>query len=131
MTEDALPYGHTPDTSFESQYRRVLEAAACRTQARLAEVLEIRQSSISDARRRKTVPSEWLATLFEKKGVNPDWIRTGTGAKCLKAAGAKDIMPHPLKAAEVRPVSDCSAQDLINELVRRAMLLLDVQAAKD
>ncbi|GAB1410048.1 hypothetical protein MASR1M90_12020 [Desulfovibrionales bacterium] len=56
MTEDTRPYGDTPDTSFESQYKRVFEAAECRTQAQLASVLEVRQSSISDAKRRKIFP---------------------------------------------------------------------------
>lgn len=66
MTEDALPYGITPDsspktspdTSFVAQYKRVFAAAECRAQAQLAAVLGVKQSSISDAKRRKSVPSE-------------------------------------------------------------------------
>lgn len=75
MPEKNPSYGNTPDTSFESQYKRVFEAASCRTQARLADVLEVRQSSVSDAKRRMNVPSEWLVKLFEKKRINPEWIR--------------------------------------------------------
>ena len=55
MPENPLPHGATPQSDFDSQYRRVFEAAECRTQVELAELLDIRQSSISDARRRKAV----------------------------------------------------------------------------
>lgn len=126
MTKDALPYGHTPDTSIESQYKRIFEAAECSTQVQLAEVLEVRQSSVSDVKRRKAVPAEWLLKLFEKKRINPEWVRMGTGAKYLKPANANAAMPQVVKVVEVRPPSECSAQDLVNELVRRAMLALDV-----
>ncbi|TIH19918.1 hypothetical protein D0S45_00850 [Marinifilum sp. JC120] len=51
------------------------------TQVRLAEVLGIRQSSISDAKRRNSIPSDWLLKALEVAGVDPNWIRTGLGPK--------------------------------------------------
>lgn len=51
------------------------------TQVRLAEVLGIRQSSISDAKRRNSIPSDWLLKALETVGVDPNWIRTGAGPK--------------------------------------------------
>lgn len=128
MTEDHLPCGHEPDTSFESQYKRVFEAAQCATRVQLADVLDVRLSSLSDAQRRGMVPPQWLVTLLEKKRINPEWIRTGTGAKYLRAADGQDCMPHVVRLVEIRPPSECSAQDLINELVRRAMKSVDVKA---
>ena len=121
MTETPLPYGTTPQSDFASQYRRVLEAAECRTQVELAALLDIRQSAISDARRRNVVPSDWLVKLFERKRINPDWIRCGTGARFLFPAEPEQNMPHVVRVTEVRPPQDCSAQDLFNELVRRAL----------
>ena len=47
-------------------------------------MLEIRQSSISDAKRRNSIPSDWYMKLFEKFGLNPDWIKSGTGPMFLK-----------------------------------------------
>lgn len=76
------------------------------------------------------MPSEWLVKLFEKKRINPEWIRLGTGAKYLKT-NAKSELPHVVKIVEVRPPEECSAQDLVNELVRRAMLPLDVGAVQN
>lgn len=116
------------DTSFEAQYQRVLEAAECGTQLKLAAVLEVRQSFISDAKRRQSVPSDWLVKLLGKKRINPQWIRMGIGAKYLNPADDKEVMPHAAKIIEVRPPAECSAQDLINELVRRALENPDIEA---
>lgn len=49
----------------------------------LAEVLDIRQSSISDAKRRSSVPAEWFMKLFERFGLNPAWLKSGDGPKYL------------------------------------------------
>ena len=60
--------------------QRFFKAVECRTQAELAEFLGIKQSSISDAKKRKTIPPDWLLTALRKKGIRPDWILTGQGA---------------------------------------------------
>lgn len=116
------------ETSFDSQYSRVLDAAECRTQVQLASLLDIRQSSISDAKRRGSVPSDWLVKLFEKKRINPDWIRCGVGEKYLSSADSEENLPHIVRVTEVRPPQECSSQDLINELVRRALQEADIKA---
>lgn len=87
MTEEVLPYGSLPQSDFESQYQRLLEAAGCKTQIDLAAVLEIRQSSVSAAKKRQSIPSAWLLKLFEKKRINLEWLRTGRGGKAIQATG--------------------------------------------
>ena len=62
-------------TFFQEVYDRIRCATNARTQTELAAVLEIRQSSISDAKRRNSIPSDWYMKLFEKFGLNPDWIK--------------------------------------------------------
>ncbi len=69
---------------FQEVYDRVLFATNTKTQAELAELLEIRQSSISDAKKRGTIPSEWYIKLFERLGLNPDWIKKGIGPMYLR-----------------------------------------------
>ena len=107
--------------SFDAQYRRVFEAAECKTQVELADFLEVRQSSISDARRRQSIPSDWLITLFAKKRISPEWVLCGAGGKYLISTDAEQGKPHVVRVTEVRPPQECSAQDLFNELVRRAL----------
>ncbi|AMD91639.1 Cro/Cl family transcriptional regulator [Desulfovibrio fairfieldensis] len=64
--------------------KRIQAVTNTRTQTALAEILEIRQSSISDAKRRQSVPGAWYMTLFEKLGVNPDWLKSGIGPVYLR-----------------------------------------------
>lgn len=101
---------------------RVFEAAGCRTQSQLADLLGIRQSSISDAKKRGAVPAEWLVKLLRLKKVNPEWILTGQGARFLHPADAAGVAAAPLECVtEIRPPEDCSLEALIMEIARRAL----------
>ena len=84
-------------TFFQDVYDRIQHATNAKTQTELAAVLEIRQSSISDAKRRDSVPSDWYMKLFEKFGLNPDWLKNGSGPMYLKineVYGPKDAAPE-------------------------------------
>lgn len=131
MTELSPSYAQAPDSFFEAQYRRIFDVAECKTQVQLASVLKIKQSSISDAKRRKAIPAEWLMKLFEHKRVNPEWVRYGTGTKFLLSTGSDQYMPSAVKIVETRPPEACSSQDLFTELVRRAMIPLDLEAVQN
>jgi len=65
--------------SFEAVYARMLFAAEVRTQSELADVIGIRQASISDAKKRKSIPSDWCMRLYDVRGVKVDWQRFGRG----------------------------------------------------
>lgn len=71
-------------SQFDEIFERIKLATRTRTQIELANVLDIRQSSISDAKRRNSVPSDWCMKLFERFGLNPDWIKKGTGPMYLR-----------------------------------------------
>lgn len=131
MTESSPSYTQAPDSSFEAQYRRVFDVTGCRTQVQLAAVLKIKQSSISDAKRQKTVPAEWLMKLFEQKRVNPEWVRYGTGTKFLLSTGVDQCMRSVVKIVETRPPEACFSQDLFTKLVQRAMKPLDLEAVQN
>ena len=81
MTERIPTYGGQAEGA--AQLARVFEAAGCRTQLELAAVLEISQPSISDAKRRGAIPSDWLIKLLHLRGINPSWIKDGTGPRFL------------------------------------------------
>ena len=70
--------------AFADVYERIKMATNCRTQMELAAVLDIRQSSISDAKRRNTIPGDWFMKLFERFGLNPDWLKQGAGPMYLR-----------------------------------------------
>lgn len=71
-------------TNFDEVFERIKLATNTRTQVEIAEVLDIRQSSISDAKRRNSVPSDWFMKLFEQFGLNPDWLKKGSGPMYLR-----------------------------------------------
>lgn len=70
--------------NFDEIFERIKLATNTRTQVELAEVLDIRQSSISDAKRRNSVPADWFMKLFEQFGLNPDWLKKGNGPMYLR-----------------------------------------------
>lgn len=65
------------DTTFQSQMERIRFVTQARTQVELADFLGIRQSSISDAKRRERIPSDWLVTLMRTKNVYPESLLSG------------------------------------------------------
>lgn len=107
--------------------KRVFEVAGCRTQAELADFWGIKQSSISDAKKRERIPAEWLLTLWRKKGVNPDWILTGQGPRSLQPTECMDIL-SPVYIKEIQPPEECSTEQSAQEIVRRALGNIKSQA---
>lgn len=65
--------------NFDTQMERIKLITGKRTQIELADFFGIRQSSISDAKRRGKIPSGWLVILMRVKNVHPEWILTRTG----------------------------------------------------
>lgn len=72
-------------THFEECFERICAGVAQategkenpRTQVDMAELLGIRQSSVSDAKRRDSIPDGWLVPLQMRYDLNPRWILTG------------------------------------------------------
>jgi phage repressor protein C with HTH and peptisase S24 domain len=71
---------------FEEAMERIKKATGARTQVQLADVLEVRQSSISDAKRRCSVPSDWFLKLYRSHGLNPNWLSDGQEPVYLNAS---------------------------------------------
>lgn len=73
---------------WDAAYRRIQEALGVSTQMELAAALGVRQSSISDAKRRESIPADWQLALFEDHGLMPAWVRTGEGPMRVGEPGA-------------------------------------------
>lgn len=71
--------GNTPTGSnrFDEAFDRIKKATDMRTQVEIAKLLDIRQSSISDAKRRQSIPDSWLIKLYQIYNLNPNWIIDG------------------------------------------------------
>lgn len=116
MTDISPTYGKNPQNEADAWLTRVFEAAECRTQMELAVVLGIKQSSVSDAKRRGVIPPEWLIKLLRMRGINPEWILTGKASRLLQPTDYSARCSGELKHLE-----GYSSQELMTELVRRAV----------
>ena len=58
---------------FQDAYERILQSTGLRTQTDIAAMLGVKQSSISEAKRRNHIPDSWILERFplNKKGLDP------------------------------------------------------------
>ena len=82
-------------TSFDEVFRRFQSVTGTSTQQELADVLGIKQSTISESKKRNTVPPGWYITLFEARGVSPDWLKRGRGPVYLRTEDGSYLEPGP------------------------------------
>lgn len=96
--------------NFDEIFERIKLATNTRTQMELADVLEIRQSSISDAKRRNSVPAEWYMKLFESFGLSPDWLKKGSGPMYLRTDQGYTPVDAPADEANGRRLFENTSQ---------------------
>jgi len=110
--QNFLLYPLVPD-QFDPQYLRILALIEGATQRELAEFLGVRQAAISDAKKRRNVPAEWLLKLFDRKRVNPDYIRFGLEPRYLKEG---EPIPLPIRSLDNIPTEQLFAAMLAKYL---------------
>jgi hypothetical protein len=120
MVEPSTPHGDTPQSEFVLRYDRILAATGCRTHSDLARMLGIKQAAVSDVKRRKSIPAEWLLNLFEKMGINPEWIRSGSGGCFLRIAN-QACGKTPTAATPTSQLDGCTTEELLAEIARRML----------
>ena len=103
--------------NFDEIFERIKFATNTRTQVELAEVLDIRQSSISDAKRRNSVPSDWYMKLFEQFGLNPDWLKKGDGPMYLRTDQGYSPVDAPAVAVVCEDASRYGGPDAKSAIV--------------
>lgn len=76
---------------FNAFFERVSNTLGIGSLSELADILKVNRSSVTQARKKDSVPSNWLLELFRSYGLNPDWLESGSGPEFLKpGAGADD-----------------------------------------
>ncbi len=69
---------------FKIFFDRISEATGIRTQTKLASVLGINRSAITQAKRNNSIPAAWILQLSRTTGLAPDWIEKGVGEKFIR-----------------------------------------------
>lgn len=103
------------DVWVQGPYARFCEATGQNTQLDLANFLEVRQSAVSDAKRRKSIPHAWLRTVHKKLNVNPLWLLTGEGSKYCQS---HELLPCPADISVYAPtrIITCPVELRLEEL---------------
>lgn len=109
------------DPEFTQIMERIFSVTGVRTQVELANFLDIRRSSVSDARRRGRIPADWLITLMRVKRVFPEWILTGNGPCFIFTSTARYETGEEFADRQVEDTAlrNVSSSALAEELVRR------------
>ena len=98
--------GEYPDISVEEVLERMKKATGTESMLELSTWLNVRQSWLSDARRRNIIPAAWLRALILKKSeYNPVWVISGQGEKLMKEyqltwAEVRFMLPRPHDSEE-------------------------------
>lgn len=110
--------------TFAAIMFRIQEVTGARTQVQLADALEVRQSSISDAKRRQSIPDGWVLTVHLKFDVMPSWILTGEGPRM-----AGDAAPHKVREVEGRMDAALAEMGRLADLVRETVAIASMTEA--
>lgn len=79
-------------TKFDAFLQRVFSATGLSTQTELASVLQVNRSAITQARRKGSIPANWILQLYRRYGLNPDWLEAGKGESVLKPHREADVI---------------------------------------
>lgn len=70
---------------------------------------------------KKNDSSRLASHCAAEKGIRPDWILTGQGARMLQSCdGMGMVVPLHVPILEIRPPEECTMEELMVEIFRRA-----------
>lgn len=89
-------------TTFDAVLGRMKAATRTSSDTALAKILNLRQSSISGAKERQSIPPAWAVQIAQDYGVSLDWLMFGEGemkrgqaaATPKVAAASPDVVPR-------------------------------------
>jgi len=109
--------------AYEAAMGRIKTITGAHTQVQLADVLDVRQSSISDAKRRRSIPSDWLLKILRQFGSHPEYILTGQGPATIG-----EVLPARLEELHRAVNGVAFALSDMRSRIERAMLMATMTA---
>ena len=80
-----------PPGKFESFLKRVFLATGIDSQTELANILRVNRSAITQARKKESIPANWILQLFRIYSLNPVWIESGIGETYLRPEAGEGL----------------------------------------
>ena len=90
------------NNTFNTFFERASKPLGITSLTELADILKVNRSSITQARKKDSVPANWLLELFRRYGLNPDWLEGGNGPQFLKPDDDSDAAFFPVPKVQAR-----------------------------
>ncbi len=87
---------------FNTFFARVSEALDIASFSELATMLRVNRSSITQARKKDSIPANWLLHLLRSHGLNPDWLTGGDGPQWLTPGDRSRSAFFPVPKVQAR-----------------------------
>jgi len=110
-------------SQFELAYARLQNILGFQKQDAFSKIVDISQSSVSDAKNRGVIPGEWAIKLFRSHRINPNYIydglppvyigQGGPDAQACRADPAHFLQQVPMENVRWTCLSDASMDPLI------------------
>ena len=79
-----------PKVTFHIFNQRAAEALGIRSQNELASTIGVHPSSITQAKKKGVIPKKWILQLYDRYGINPDWVEHGKKPIFLKPSRGEE-----------------------------------------
>jgi hypothetical protein len=66
--------------TFSARLQRLKIAAGVKSDTDLAKALDVKQGSVSGAKKKQSLPANWFFIVSEKCGASVDWLQYGVGS---------------------------------------------------
>lgn len=109
---------------FNEIFLRVKVATGIKRQKELSDLLDIREASISEAKKRGGFPSEWVVKLSTERGINPAWLLTGIGPMKVDGGGVEGKE----ESFSMSEMLQATARVLESDTVYRSALASNIRA---
>lgn len=90
---------------------RLMGAVGATNQKALADKLDVHPAGITEAKRKKKIPSDWIVKISLETGYMPEWLLTGSGPQTKKNKGEGNTSPAPEITHRIPVISWVQAGD--------------------
>ena len=101
---------------FNTFYERVSKPLGIGSLTELADILKVNRSSITQARKKDSVPANWLLALYRHYGLNPDWLEGGSGPEFLKPADRSHAAYYPVPKVKARLCAGAGSFEVASQI---------------
>ena len=116
--------------SFDSFFKRLQSVSPIRNQSQLAEYLQVGRATVSLAKHKDKVPTNWIFKLSSEFGLNSDWLARGRGSP-YQEKQSEDASPLVVQQVEPSLTPEGDFQPADDSPLQIDPCLLQAPASQD